>query len=270
MIDGPRPNDVRHRLDAGGVVGTFLKLPSTEVVDLVAAAGYDMVVVDLEHSQLSEHEARLLIRHAYDVGLATVVRIPTVDRGLINRLLEAGSCGIQLSTTVRRQQVDDVIAATRYAPDGDRSISLAHVRAGFGAAGLAGFVASQRDDPPLVIAQVETASTEGPLETILAPPLDVAFIGTADLSVSLRTPGDLAAPVVTNRLSEIAHAAESAGVRLGGYAGDDAAVKQLVELGATYIMVGSDVGSLSGALRRTLHSARSVVGAETNGARSVR
>jgi 4-hydroxy-2-oxoheptanedioate aldolase len=75
---------LRRRLREGGAVATFLKLPTTEVVDLAVAAGFDCVVVDTEHSQLSERDARALISHAYALDLPAVVRIPAIDRGLVN------------------------------------------------------------------------------------------------------------------------------------------------------------------------------------------
>ncbi|MPZ51791.1 MAG: hypothetical protein GEU79_03495, partial [Acidimicrobiia bacterium] len=120
MIEAPLPSNLRRQLLDGSVIGTFLKVPSIEVVDLVKITGYDLAVIDLEHSQLSEREARLLVRHGYDIGLPTVVRVPDVDRGQVNRLLEAGAVGIQLSTTRRRQQIDDLVTACRYPPDGER------------------------------------------------------------------------------------------------------------------------------------------------------
>ena len=58
---------LRARLAQGRVVGTFLKLPALETVELAAAA-FDFAVVDLEHSQLDELEARRLVRHAAALG----------------------------------------------------------------------------------------------------------------------------------------------------------------------------------------------------------
>ncbi|MFL6570368.1 MAG: aldolase/citrate lyase family protein, partial [Burkholderiales bacterium] len=103
--------------------GLFVKLPSTEVIDLVAASGHDFAVVDLEHSQLSEEAARVLLRHARAIGLPALVRVPQLDRGAVNRLLEAGAAGIQLSSVRRVAEVRALRDAALYAPDGTRSIS---------------------------------------------------------------------------------------------------------------------------------------------------
>jgi len=63
--------------------GIFLKLPSTEIVDLVHASPLDFAVVDLEHSQLSEGDARALVRHGAAIGLPVLVRLPELDKGLV-------------------------------------------------------------------------------------------------------------------------------------------------------------------------------------------
>lgn len=199
----------RHRL-----VGTFIKLPALESVD-VCAASLDFCVVDHEHSQLAEADVLRLVRHAAAIGFPAVVRIPQVDRGLVNRLLEAGAAGIQLSS-VRR--VDDVRAlreATRYAPEGTRSISLAHPAARYGATPLREYVAGAR--PPLVVIQLETRETDDPLPEICAAGADVVFLGLTDLLVDCGLDEDAA----RTRADAIVAAAAGAGAVIGGFGTDE-------------------------------------------------
>ena len=226
-------------LRSGKRRGLFLKLAATEVVDVVAASGLDFAVVDLEHSQLSEAAALALVRHARAAGLPALVRVPAVDRGQVNRLLEAGAAGLQLSTVRSVAEVRALRAATRYAPEGSRSISLAHPAAGYGATPLADYLAERAADPPLLVVQIETATTDDPLDEVLAAGVDVAFIGTTDLSVDL----GLDAARVQARVEEIAAAAERAGIALGGFCLDDERV--------TYDVVGSDLALLRTAVART-------------------
>ena len=216
--------------------GVFVKLPSTEIIDMIAAAGYDFAIVDLEHSQLSEADARALVRHGRALGLPALVRIPELDRGAVNRLLEAGAAGIQLSTVRSAAQVRDARAMTRYAPDGSRSISLAHPQAGYGAVALAGYLQEQRERTPLVVAQIETAQTDDPLDAIMAAAPDVAFAGTTDLAVDM----GLDDARVRARVDEIASAALAAGVPFGAFALDDERV--------TYDVSASDLSLLRSAL----------------------
>jgi 4-hydroxy-2-oxoheptanedioate aldolase len=210
--------------------GIFLKLPSTEIVDLVRASPLDFAVVDLEHSQLSEGQARALVRHGAAVGLPVLVRLPELDKGVVNRLLEAGAAGIQLSTVRRVEQIAGVRSAVAYAPAGTRSVSLAHPQAGYGATPLAEYLAGA--STPLVVAQIETAETDDPLDELMAAGPDVAFIGTTDLAVDL----GLDVSRVRARVEEIVEAAAAAGVALGAFALEDERV--------SYRLVNSDLALL--------------------------
>jgi 4-hydroxy-2-oxoheptanedioate aldolase len=251
---------LRDRLSDGPpAIGAFVKLAGLEPVEAAAAAGLDFAVVDLEHSQLSDAAARAQLAHARAIGLPALARIPAVDAGTINRLLEAGAAGIQLSTVVRRSEVDELRAATAYAPRGRRSVSLAHRMAGYGARGLSAYLDEQADGP-LLVAQLETADTDDELETLIAPPLDVAFIGTVDLSVSMGVPGaDIDDPRLARRIGAIRDAAARAGVTLGMHTTPSSVAKARA-LGARYVTTGADASVLVSGLQRLAARAREAAG----------
>jgi 4-hydroxy-2-oxoheptanedioate aldolase len=192
------------------VDGIFIKIGAIEVVDL-AAQTRDFAVIDLEHSMLSEADAFRLAGHARAIGFPALVRLPAIDRGVINRVLEAGAAGIQLSSVTSTAQVRTARDAMLYAPRGNRSVSLAHGAAEYGALPLGDYLAN--GDEPLLVAQIETAATVDPLDEIAAAGADVLFIGTTDLSVDL----GLDAHQLERRISEVADAARRAEVMLGGF-----------------------------------------------------
>jgi 4-hydroxy-2-oxoheptanedioate aldolase len=230
-----RVSSVREALAGGGRVrGTFVKLPALEVVDVIARS-LDFLVVDLEHSQLSEADALSLVRHAHTVDFPALVRLPAVDPGLVNRLLEAGAAGIQLSTVTRAAEIEALRAACEYAPRGRRSISLAHPLAGYGAVPLGEYLEAVLR--PLVIAQIETLQTADPLDALIAAAPDAVFIGVTDLTVDAQ----LDTERVRARVDEIVAAAGGAGVPVGGF-GDDERF--------AYAVVSSDVALLQEALSR--------------------
>jgi 2-keto-3-deoxy-L-rhamnonate aldolase RhmA len=215
-------------LSSGRRVGTFVKLPALESIDLCAAS-LDFFVVDYEHSQLAEGDVLRLVRHAAAIQFPAVVRIPEVDRGLVNRLLEAGAAGIQLSSVRRVAEVRALRAATRYAPEGTRSVSLAHPAAAYGAQPLHYYVSSVR--PPLLVAQLETRETDDPLDEICAAGADVIFLGLTDLLVDC----GLDDAVAHARADAVIEAAQRAGVVLGGFGTDER---------VTYAVISSDVALL--------------------------
>jgi 4-hydroxy-2-oxoheptanedioate aldolase len=221
-------SSLRGRLGDGRAVGTFVKLPALESIDLCAAS-LDFCVVDYEHSQLTEGDVLRLVRHAAALAFPAVVRLPAADAGLVNRLLEAGAAGIQLSSVRRADSVGSLVAATRYAPAGTRSVSLAHPQARFGAVPLAEYL--ERSEPPLVVIQLETRDTDDPLDAIVAAGADVVFLGLTDLLVDCGLDREAAAA----RADAIADAAGAAGVALGGFGSEER---------FRYSVVSSDVALL--------------------------
>jgi 4-hydroxy-2-oxoheptanedioate aldolase len=221
-------SSLRGRLRDGRIVGTFVKLPALESVD-ICAASLDFCVVDYEHSQLSEADVLRLVRHAAAIGFAAVVRIPEVDRGLVNRLLEAGAAGIQLSSVRRVAAVQELVSAVAYAPDGTRSISLAHPQARYGGVPLREYVAAA--ERPLVVIQLETRDTDDPPVELCRAGADVAFLGLTDLLVDCGLDDGVAAV----RAEALAAATAEAGIALGGF-GDEERFR--------YAVVSSDVALL--------------------------
>jgi 4-hydroxy-2-oxoheptanedioate aldolase len=221
-------SSLRRLLGERRLVGTFVKLAALESVE-IAAAELDFGVIDLEHSQLSEADALRLVNHARALGMPAVVRIPEVDRGLVNRLLEAGAAGLQLSSVRRVAEVRALRDAALYAPGGKRSISLAHPVARFGATPLAEYV--QGLAPPLLVAQLETVETDDPLDEVVAAGADVVFLGVTDLLVDAGLDRERA----HTRADEIAGAVQAAGVHLGGFGNEDR---------YRYAVVSSDVALL--------------------------
>jgi len=212
--------------------GTFLKLPSVEVVELASAA-LDFAVVDLEHSQLAEADALRLLHHAWALDFPALLRLHELDRSLVNRALEAGAAGIQLSSIRRAADVRGLRDACLYAPRGSRSVSLAHSLGSFGGTSLREYLDGVEE--PLLVVQIETAETDDPLQAILGAGADVAFVGMTDLAVDYELDGAR----VEARVDEIAAAATAAGVTLGGFGSDDRFVysiasSDLALLGAAY------------------------------------
>jgi 4-hydroxy-2-oxoheptanedioate aldolase len=191
----------------------FVKMPAFEVLDLIAAGSrFDFVIVDREHSQLSEDGALALLRHARALCLPALIRLPALDSAQVNRALEAGACGIQLSMVRRASQVRELVAAARYAPVGGRSVALSSPSGGYGARDLKGYIDDQEADPPLLVVQIETENTDDDLAEIFSAGADIAFIGAMDLAVGVEhDQGRLAA-----RIDAIAAAAEASGTVVGG------------------------------------------------------
>jgi 2-keto-3-deoxy-L-rhamnonate aldolase RhmA len=229
------------------VLGTFVKLGRREVIEILALAGLDFAICDLEHSQITEAEAGHMIAAGRSCGLPIIVRVAHFHPGQINRLLEAGAAGIQLPQVQTREQVSALRAACKYPPEGSRSMSLAQPAAGYGSEPLVEYL-ERSNREVLLVGQLETRELEQPL-TILIEGLDVAFIGSLDLTVDMGVPGKLEDPAVQNRLREIERAATTANVHFGIYADSPARAAQAATAGYRMIALSSDLGALAAAAK---------------------
>jgi len=249
---------LRDRLKNGPpLVGTFVKLPALESVDLAKSIGYDLIVIDGEHSQLDERAILALLRHSAALGLPALVRTSSLEPGEVNRMLEAGAAGIQLSTLRSARQRDALVAATRYAPDGSRSVSLAHAAADYSGIPLGRYLELSKAFP-ILVGQIETASTDDRLDDVVRG-LDAAFIGSTDLSVDVGKPGQLDDPIVRAPTEIGLLLGTGAGAALGAWVPN---AEALAALGASvrYILMGSDVQQLRAGLSSALAAARKALG----------
>jgi 2-keto-3-deoxy-L-rhamnonate aldolase RhmA len=233
------PPDLRSLIETRPVLGTFLKLPRAEVVAILAAAGFDFVICDLEHAQIDDHECREVLLAARAEGLPVIVRVPALDRGLINRVLEGGAAGIQLPRTRTATDAAALTDLMRYPPRGSRSVSQAQPAAGYGREPLVDYL-ERSDATVLRVGQFETADITAPLDDALAD-LDVAFIGSLDLSVDSGTPGNVASGEVRARVETVEAAARRTGTALGMFAGTVAAAQDALGAGYRYVAVAADL-----------------------------
>ena len=238
--------------------GTFLKLPRPEVVDLLALAGFDFVICDMEHAQVSEAEARDVIKACAAVGLAVTVRLPEPTPGLVNRLLEAGAVGIQMPRLRTIQDTKNLHSWMHYPPEGSRSVGNANAWAGYGAVPVVEYL-EESNKRSLVIGQFETRAMDRPVDDMMDG-LDVAFIGPMDLSVDFGYPGQFEHPEVLARIQEIEEAAARTGTHMGAFVGTVEKTAQLVAKGYRYLAVGGDISMLAGASKNLVKSLHEAVG----------
>jgi 2-keto-3-deoxy-L-rhamnonate aldolase RhmA len=68
-------------MNSRAVLGTFVKLGRREVIEVLALAGLDFAICDLEHSQITGAEAGNMIAAGRGCGLPIIVRIAHFDPG---------------------------------------------------------------------------------------------------------------------------------------------------------------------------------------------
>jgi 4-hydroxy-2-oxoheptanedioate aldolase len=227
------------------LVGAFLSLASPLSAELCARAGYDWLVVDLEHGAGGESSllAQLYAIEGADRAdgsrCAAIVRPEEGTRLRIGRVLDLGAEGIMVPRLERPDEIRQVVSWLRYPPAGIRGIALLTRGAELGEVGH-GDVAGL-NDRVLGIVQVESPLAVANAREIAAiDGVDVLFVGPTDLSHALGVPGFLDAPVYLEALGTVVRACRSAGKAAGILLRSAAALDRHLELGFTFVGIGSD------------------------------
>jgi 2-dehydro-3-deoxyglucarate aldolase/4-hydroxy-2-oxoheptanedioate aldolase len=167
--------------------GTWVKLPSLETLELLAAAGFEFVVVDMEHSPLTLDFAYQAIVVAQGLGLAVLVRVPDRSGSHLQRLLDAGADGILVPQVASAAEARRSVEQMVFSPAGRRGMGSTSRAGRWGLATTAEYLAT--GDQVVRAIQIEDAAAFDELDAILdTPGLTAVFLGMGDLSLSSGRP----------------------------------------------------------------------------------
>ena len=245
------PTTLKKKLKSGNLtLGSWITLGHAAIAEILARAGFDWVVVDLEHSVISIDVAGDLIRTIDLCGAAPLVRLTSNDADQIKRVMDAGAHGIIVPSVNTASEASRAVAATRYAPVGLRGVGLGRAQ-GYGVS-FQDYLEWQKDGP-VVIVMIEHIGAFDNLEEILTVPgVDGFLIGPYDLSCSLGIPGQFDKPEFISALTHI----RDTGKRLGCPAGlhivepDPDRLAQIIREGYTFIAYGVDMRMLDVSARQ--------------------
>ncbi|RYD68470.1 MAG: 2-dehydro-3-deoxyglucarate aldolase [Sphingomonadales bacterium] len=240
---------VRERLDAGQpVLGTFLKINSPALVELIGLAGFDFVIIDTEHGCFTHADVENLIRAAEVTGMSAIVRTPDAGDSAILHALDSGAAGVQVPGLSSAAEAARAVRSARYHPLGQRGFARANRAAGYGAAPLKEYF--ERANRTLLAVHVENREMVEDIEALCAlDTLDIVFLGAADLSQSYGVPGEQDALQVRTALDRVTSVALAAGRDVGAVAATPAEMDAMMEKGVRYIVWQSDIAMLRGALQ---------------------
>ncbi|HTV78707.1 MAG TPA: aldolase/citrate lyase family protein [Steroidobacteraceae bacterium] len=226
------------RARARGMIGTWVKLPSLETVELLGHAGFDFVVIDMEHAPHALNRAYELVFAAQATGMAALVRLPDHTGSSIQPLLDGGADGL----LVPRVTGTDVAAAlTRrmvFSPKGERGLGFTS-RAGRWGLGSVPEYLARGDGQCLRMVQLEDwATLEAAAEFAALEHVNGIFIGHGDLFLSSGKPA--ASPEVQQLTARVLRATQEAGVLSGVAAGSPTEARAYLDMGFSLVMVSND------------------------------
>jgi 2-dehydro-3-deoxyglucarate aldolase len=248
-------NDFRRTIERGDAVfgvsvGTF----SPTVIEILGEIGLDYAWLDFEHGGPSPYDSTVfedLTRAADAADIELLVRIPSADPELVRKLLDAGVRNLLVPRVETAAEVRRAVEAAHFAYDGgtgERGIGIGRTSRWGG--DFERYV-EREDEEVLVGVMIENERAVDNIDDILSvPELGFAFVGPADLSVSLGHPMEKDHPDVCAAIERIREACLDAGVPIGCIRNDPETARDAVDDGYQVLRVGSDIG----AVRDTLGS----------------
>jgi 2-keto-3-deoxy-L-rhamnonate aldolase RhmA len=237
-----RENRLKARLGAGDkCLGCWLWLGSPDAAEILALAGFDVLMIDHEHGP-GNFKTAIDIMRAASVGDSTVImRVESDDAAFLKRALDAGVEGVMVPNIESAEQARAVVRACRYPPRGRRGAAFSATRASDYGLRAAEYAKTAADNL-LVIAQIESATAVENIEQIAAVDgIDMLFIGPTDLSGSVDKLLAFDDPEVLALIEAAERGIKQAGKKLGGIVMGGETVAAKFDRGYDLLVAGGDV-----------------------------
>lgn len=217
--------------------GTFVKIPWPPVIELLALAGLDFVVVDAEHAPFDRQDIDMMVLAGRASNLPVTVRVPDCEAATLLSVLDVGVAGVVVPHVDSAAQAREVAARCRY-KGGMRGYSGSPRSSGYGARGMAQVLSE--GDPAFVICQIESAQAVDEAAAIAQTDgVQALFIGRADLALSMGF-DSTAAPPVDAAVARVIESTHRAGKHVLMAVGNAAERDRYAQMGVSWFVVGTD------------------------------
>jgi 2-keto-3-deoxy-L-rhamnonate aldolase RhmA len=216
-----RINNIKKKLKSGErVYGTMLKeARNVNIAELLEIAGFDYFVIDMEHAFYDMSDIAPILMFARKTSVTSVVRIPRLDYAYVAKTLDMGAEGIWVPHLDTVEEARALVSYGKYPPEGKRGAAVPifrqKERQEFKEA--ADYFRAVNEET-LLIAQMESGEAIRNVEAITAiPGIDVAMMGTQDLSLDLGYPGQGNHPEVKGAVQKVVDACKKNGKASGNH-----------------------------------------------------
>jgi 2-keto-3-deoxy-L-rhamnonate aldolase RhmA len=248
---------IKERLKAGEVLmGCFLNLGSSLTAEIVGMAGFDWVLMDLEHGAGGEAELLHQMQALEHTPAAAIVRVESSARQRIHRVLDLGAEGVMIPHIDNEPEALTAVAGLRYPPEGVRGVAAMNRACSFGTSFQQYVITA--NSTIVGILQIETEESLKHLDAIAAVDgVDVLFVGPSDLSHAMGITGQVDHPRFHVALRSVAEAAARAGKAAGALVMRREQAREYVQMGYRFLCCSSDGGLLNTSARELAASLRS-------------
>ena len=219
------------------LLGTFISMSSPQVAEIVSDSGFDLVIIDMEHSPFTIDSVQNSLQVMGD-KIMKIVRVPGNDEIWIKRVLDTGCDGILVPMVNTAADALKVVQSSKYPLVGKRSVGLARAH-GYGAT-FSEYIEKANGELVIMI-QIEHKEGIRNIDEILkVEGIDSIFIGPYDLSASMGLTGQLSHPDVKAAISIIKEKCLKAGLPYGIYCSSTYIAVSEINDGCIFPCIGVD------------------------------
>ncbi len=237
------------------LIGTFLNLGSSLTAEIAGHAGFDWLLIDLEHGAGNRQELLYQLQAIESTPAVPFVRIAWNDPTRFKQVLDLGAAGIMVPYVQTADEARRAVAAMRYPPEGNRGVAVMNRACAFGP-GFNDYF-ENAGSRLVTILQIETAEAIRNVEQIAAVEgADVLFIGPMDLSVGLGIAQQWDHPDMRAALGKVLNACRNHGKTAGMIVMNEAQIERALDDGFTMLAYGSDSAAVVKGLQSIANSFR--------------
>lgn len=248
-------NAFTHAIAAGQKqVGIWASLASSFAVEIVASAGFDFIVVDMEHAPNDLESVLGQLQAIAPHDTTALVRPMWNDSVMVKRLLDCGAPGLIFPMVQSVAEAEAAVAACRYPPRGIRGV------AGSTRANQFGRITDYFDkveEEMTIIVQVETQAAMAQVDDIAAVDgVSGVFFGPSDIAADMGYLGKPMTPAVWDAIRPLARRLADKGIPSGTLVGDLDFAANLINEEFTFVACATEASALTKAMDATVKKMR--------------
>jgi 4-hydroxy-2-oxoheptanedioate aldolase len=253
-----RENRLRTLWKSGGAaVNGWLAIPNNFSAETMAHQGWDTLTIDLQHGVVDYQAMVGMLQAISTTPTVPVVRVPWLEPGILMKTLDAGAYGVICPMVNTREDAQNLVAWTHYAPRGTRSFGPVRALL-YGGADYP----QHANDTIVTFAMIETAKALDNLDAIMSVEgLDAIYIGPSDLSLALgcRPVFDDVDPKAQEAIDHILERAKAHGLVAGIHNGDPVGALKRIEKGFQFVTVSSDARLMAAGAQQVIAKMRATL-----------
>jgi 4-hydroxy-2-oxoheptanedioate aldolase len=215
-------------------------MPAVGIVEIFAFAGFDFVIVDLEHGAINLETAESMMRAAHAQSITPIVRILANRPELITAALNIGAAGVLVPHVTGFDAARQAVGASRFGPAGNRGVCPFVRSAQYSGLKTSNYYGDANASVITAVA-LEGRDALAELEAILEiDGLDLVFVGPYDLSQSLGVTGETTHPRVVDAIEDACRKANGRGKVVGLFVEEPALAAEWVRLGIAFVALDVD------------------------------